>query len=300
MAERRNNRPKQRPEHKKERPARGTGSGRKKGRGEAPAVPKARAWEPGASRRKRDRAARKVHRFGWLYGVISGIIMVAAVLCACLIFFQVETVTVEGNTLYTTGEILETANIQQGKNLFFINRSAVSQRLTQGLPYVKTAEITRDLPGSVTIQVTECEAAAALVVSNGYWLIDKDGKLLELRTSDAGLVNVTGLNLDSPTIGTALTTDSSNRAKKNSLIGLLTALTDQELLSGVKSIDLSGGSQLVMQYGEKYTVRIPYGSDFAYKVRAMNGIIEELATEGDESSGIIDLTLENEWHFIPD
>ncbi len=54
-----------------------------------------------------------------------------------------------------------------------------------------------------------------------------------------------------------------------------------------------------MQYTEKYTVKIPYASDFDYKIRAMNGIIEALAAQNDEEDGVIDLTLDDEWHFIP-
>lgn len=253
----------------------------------------------GGGRQPRVRQSRRPHRFAWLYAAISGVIMVAAVIAACLIFFQVETVTAEGSEKYSGSEIIAESGIEVGQNLFFLNCSGIASDLTESLPYLKTVTITRTLPGNVKIQVTECEPVAVLVVANGYWYIDEDGKLLELRSSDSGLPNVTGLSLVSPTSGSIFSVDTAYRLKKTSLIGLLNALTDQELLDGAISIDLSDGSELVMQYTEKYTVKIPYASDFDYKIRAMNGIIEELAAQNDEEDGVIDLTLDDEWHFIP-
>lgn len=250
-----------------------------------------------ASRQPR---TRKSYRFAWLYGLISGIIMVIAVVAACLIFFQVENVTVEGSEKYSSEEIIEASGIEEGQNMFFIRRSAIEEELTQSLPYLKTVSIHLTLPGTVRIEVTDCEPVAVLVVTNGYWFIDEEGKLLELRSSDGGLPNVTGLSLETPTTGTEFSVDAAYKLKKTSLVDLLTALKEQDLLDGVVSIDLSEGSEVLMQYTEKYTVKIPYGSDFDYKMRAMNGIIESLAEENDEESGVIDLTLDDEWHFIPD
>ena len=243
---------------------------------------------------------RKEYRFTWLYGLITGVIMVAAAAAACLIFFQVETVSAEGSSRYSASEIIEESGITEGQNMLFLRTSEIEEELLQSLPYLKTVEIHRTLPGSVRIEVTDCEPAAVLVVSNGYWFIDESGKLLELRTSDSGLPNVTGLALVTPTTGSVFNVDSGYGSRKTSLIGLLTALYEQDLLDGVISIDLSGGSEVIMQYTEKYTVKIPYGSDFDYKMRAMNGIIEALAEQNDTGSGVIDLTLDDEWHFIPD
>ena len=248
----------------------------------------------------REHQSRKKYRFTWLYGLITGVIMAAAAVAACLIFFQVETVSASGSSRYTADEIIAESGIEEGQNMLFLRTSEIEENLLQSLPYLKTVEVHRTLPGSVRIEVTDCEPAAVLVVSNGYWFIDESGKLLELRTSDSGLPNVTGLALVSPTTGSIFNVDSGYGSRKTSLIGLLTALSEQDLLDGVISIDLSAGSEVIMQYTEKYTVKIPYGSDFDYKIRAMNGIIEALAEQNDTGSGVIDLTLDDEWHFIPD
>jgi hypothetical protein len=55
-----------------------------------------------------------------------------------------------------------------------------------------------------------------------------------------------------------------------------------------------------MDYTDKYRVKIPYGSDYDYKIRALQGIVDAQADDNDVRSGFIDLTMDNEWHFIPD
>ena len=45
--------------------------------------------------RKHQRKNRRV-RFGWLYGVISALLILAAVVGGCIVFFRVDTVVVTG------------------------------------------------------------------------------------------------------------------------------------------------------------------------------------------------------------
>ncbi len=258
------------------------------------------ASTPKAKRRPRARHIRRETSLAWLYSLVSGLIMIVCVAVACLIFFQVETVTVEGTSRYSDNEIITAAGLESGENLFFINTTSIANTLEKSLPYLTNVTIERTLPGSVTIEVEETSAVAVLTVANGYWYIDASGKLLELRTSDNGLPHITGVSLVTPTQGTVFSVDTAYRTKRTSVIALLTALESQGLLADLISIDLSDGSQLSMQYTEKYIVKIPYGADFDYRVRAMSGIIDNLTGTNDLSYGVIDMTLESEWHFIPE
>jgi hypothetical protein len=83
-------------------------------------------------------------------------------------------------------------------------------------------------------------------------------------------------------------------------VDLLAALEKADILDNASTIDLSEGSSLTMNYTDKYRVKIPYGADYDYKIRAMEGIVDAQAADNDVRSGLIDLTMDNEWHFIPD
>lgn len=248
----------------------------------------------------RDRHVRRRGRWNLLYTIVARILMVIAVTAGTLALFRVDTVEVSGNERYTAEEIAAASGIEINDNLFLMNKFSVQSALSEVLPYVGDVEIQRTLPGTVHISVEECEPVAAVRISNGYWYIDAAGKLLEMREQSGGLIQVSGISLLSPTGGAQLTVDTAYRLKQSGLVGVLTALEGHGLLENVVSIDLSDGSYLLMEYTDKYTVKIPYGSDYDYKVRAMQGIVEALAEQNDEESGLIDLTLEEEWHFIPE
>ena len=248
----------------------------------------------------RARHARRRGRFDLLYTIGARVVMVAAALAGTLVFFRVDTVQVSGNERYTDEAVIQASGIRSNDNLFLMNKFSIEHSLTEDLPYLERADIQRTLPGTVNISVEECQPTAAIKLSNGYWYINTQGKLLELSNQNGGLIEVSGISLISPVDGEQLSLDVSYRLKENGLISLLTALEEQELLEGVGSVDLSEGSYLLMTYTDKYTVKIPYGSDYDYKIRAMKGIVDALAEQNDEESGLIDLTLEDEWHFIPD
>jgi cell division protein FtsQ len=226
--------------------------------------------------------------------------MVAAVVVGTLVFFRVDTVAIGGNGRYTTQEILEASGIEANDNLFLMNKFAVQREMNEALPYVGDVTIHRALPSTIQITVEEREPVAAVRISNGYWYMDASGRLLEMQEENAGYIEVTGVSLVSPTGGGQLTVGDSDRLKGTGLVGLLTALEDADLLENAQSIDLSEGSSMMMDYTDRYQVKIPYGADYAYKVRALEGIVDALEADNDNRSGVIDLTLDNEWHFIPD
>jgi cell division protein FtsQ len=253
-----------------------------------------------AVRSAKARHARRKGRFHLLYSVVSHILMAAAVVVGTLVFFRVDTVAVSGNEKYTTDEVVSASHIQTGDNLFWLNKFTVQAALEKNLPYVGDVSIRRDLPGTIEIQVEERLPVAAIRISNGYWYIDASGRLLEMREENQNLIEVTGISLLSPVGGETLTVDSGYQLRAHALTGLLTALEQEDLLGDAISIDLSEGSSLTMAYTDKYQVKIPYGSDFDYKVRAMEGIVDAQLEDNDVRSGLIDLTMDDEWHFIPD
>ena len=67
--------------------------------------------------------------------------------------FQVRTVTVTGNRLLSTAQLLQAANVPS-TSIFVLNADAVRARLL-GMPWVASATVSTDLPGTVRITVVE-------------------------------------------------------------------------------------------------------------------------------------------------
>ena len=115
----------------------------------------------GQYQRKHQRKTRRV-RFTWLYGVISALLILAAVVGGCIVFFRVDTINVQGNSRYTQEEIVAASGIEQGDNMFLINKFQVIDQMISQLTYLDDVTIRRGLPSTLNVTVTECTVAGAV------------------------------------------------------------------------------------------------------------------------------------------
>ena len=82
-----------------------------------------------AARRNRKRRRRNRGRFGVLYKLLSILLIFAAILVGCIIFFRVNTMVVTGNSRYTQEEVLAAAGVEKGDNLFTLNKYQIADRI---------------------------------------------------------------------------------------------------------------------------------------------------------------------------
>ena len=121
-------------------------------------------------------------------GVGSRLLIMAAIVAAVIfgvaIFFKVNTVEVQGNTIYSAEEIRSASGIQKGDNLFTLNKEAAAGSIKASLPYVETVSIIRFLPDKIVIEVKESDATFAVTTdTNTTWLINSVGKPGAVRAS---------------------------------------------------------------------------------------------------------------------
>ena len=132
-----------------------------------------------AARKKRNRHRRRRGRFGFLYPLLSFLIIFAAILAGSVAFFRVNQVTVVGNSRYTAEEVAEASGVQIGDNLCLINKPKTAQSILRRLPYVEKVSPVRRLPDTLELRITETSAVAAVQAEESWWLLDAGGKLLE-------------------------------------------------------------------------------------------------------------------------
>lgn len=108
--------------------------------------------------------------------------------------FAVRAVRVNA-TVHTTQEALvQRARVEVGQNLFQVDLQRV-QRSVSAEPWVKSARVRRELPGTVIIDVVEREARA-LVSLGALYLVDEQGQVFKRATAAEaeGLPVVTGID----------------------------------------------------------------------------------------------------------
>ena len=247
------------------------------------------------------RRARRRGRFSGLYKLLSALLILAALVAGCLVFFRAEGVAVSGNERYTEEEIVRVSGVTQGENLFalLLRRGEIADALREQLPYVEAVSIRSALPDTLVIEVRECRAAAYIRYEGADWLLNAGGKLLE-RVTDGetgDTVELTGVTALQPSPGTQLAVSQEESRKLEDALALLGALEERGLLAGADSIDLSSDSRIEMRYEDRLTVRLAYASDYDYDAKALAAAIDYL---GSEERSVVDLTFEDGPHLYPE
>ena len=224
------------------------------------------------ARRRSYHRKRRQGRFSFLYKILIFVAICGAIAVALALFFKVDTITVTGNSRYTANQIIEASGIETGDNMFFLNKYHASERITAALPYVETVRISRQLPDTLVVTVTECTAPAAVSQDGKLWLLSGDGKIVDAKTGDGKQYAVVeGLTL----------------------LGLL---RDKDMLGDVQTIDLSDTASVVMRYLDRFDVTFRWDADFDYKLDYLLAVVERLEVN---EKGAIDMTQEGKASFIP-
>ena len=98
-------------------------------------------------------------------------LVIVAIIFVMSVFFKITKIEVSGNSLYSAEEIIAASGIEEGDNLFFVNRIAAGSRVVVKLPYVDSVKISRGLPNRVTIEVTESNAVGYVSVGDELWSV---------------------------------------------------------------------------------------------------------------------------------
>lgn len=252
------------------------------------------------ARRKNSNRRHRRGSFGFLYKVLSTLVVCAAVVVALTLFFRVDTVVITGQERYTQQEIWDATGIEIGDNLFLMNKYKAAEKIVAALPYINMEDvwIRRKLPDTLLIEVKECGTPLTVIQDGSAWLVSPEGKIVEQRTAqEAGDgPRITGCQLLSPSVGTPMAMATEKAAVQQSLLSLLRALEESGLMEQVKTIHLDDASVLTMEYGGRFTVELPYGADYPRKLRALRAVVESLETN---QTGTIQLTRDDgEVHFI--
>lgn len=228
-----------------------------------------------ARRRKSNRRQRR-GSFGFLYKLLSMVVICVALVLALTLFFRVDTIKISGQQRYTDEQVREASGIQMGDNLFLLNKYDAAGNIVEALPYIEDTRINRELPSTLMIQVTECGKPLAVVQDGSAWLISSRGKIVDqldtAAAADFGIIS--GCQLLSPSVGTkiALATDFSSQ--QESLLALLAAVSDAGMLNQVDGIRLDDPDVIRMDYDGRFTVEMPYRADYTQKMTILKMALE--------------------------
>ena len=112
--------------------------------------------------------------------VVGGVLTTAAIsvfYIPSLGFFDLREVVISGNRRATAAEIVSLSKLARGQSLFGLSLSRVASRIEQH-PWVREAQLVRDVPHAIRILVTEREEIAWMSLSEGGCLLLGDGGII--------------------------------------------------------------------------------------------------------------------------
>ena len=256
-----------------------------------------------AARRNR-RGRRNRGRLGALYKLLSAVLILAAIVLGCVVFFRVNTVEVVGDSPYTAEEIIAVSGVEQGDNLFALNKYQISSRIYTQLPYIDTVNFVRRYPDTLVIHVTAGTPAAWFESGGSCWLVDSRGKILESGDESlvSGRAQLLGLEPVNPTVGNTITVREEEQTRLERLTAFLSAIQARQMTGSLTSfIDLTADYELRFGYGDNLTVLFPMNGDFTQSTYYLQQTLWTMDERGIPRNGTLDLTYgDSEAHLLPE
>ena len=225
-----------------------------------------------ARERKHPRRTRRRGRFRFFYKLISLVAVAAAMVTACVIFFRVNEVKVEGNSHYTPQEIIEASEIEMGDNLVTLWTWQINQLVGSKLPYVQRVVVGHTFPDKVTLQVVERTVAATVEGNGRQWLMASDGYLLETTNQNQGIA-IVGLEVVDPQAGQPMQVSEADHSKGEAIVPLMEALDQAGKLSQCTQFDCSAASSILVSYGI-HQLRFPLHGDYAQMLNLFQAALD--------------------------
>ncbi len=204
--------------------------------------------------------------------------------------FSVSVIDVSGNARRTPDDIATEAGIVKGENVFALDLERARSRLLAD-PWIRDASIARRLPGMITVQVTEREAAAIVALGDSY-LASRDGEIFKrLEAGDpTDLPAVTGLTSDA----VAEDRDAAVRSIRRALdLATEYERTPLATRAPLQEVHLADGQALTLFVG-KSAIALELGvAPFHQKLEEAARVLAELERRGTRADAIM---LDSEAH----
>ena len=165
--------------------------------------------------------------------------------------FSIVKIEIEGTRRLGREDVLGAAQVKKGDNLFAFDVERAESSLLES-PWISSARITRQLPGTIQMEIAERDVLALAILGGKTFLVDQEGQPFKVMGSGDphDLPVVTGLSV------AALSKD--RRAELERLRGTLSLLRKYEKLSLSQSfpaqeVHLEPSGSAVLMVGAKGT-----------------------------------------------
>lgn len=212
---------------------------------------------------------------------------VAAVLAVCLLMwfglrllggvlfssndaFTIRKVDIKGSAMITEDLIREYTQVREGMNLFRLDIGRIREDFLRRAPSVKSMEISRLLPGTLSMEITERMPLARLGW-RGPLVVDRKGVVFVVKGRSSHLPVITGYKGAGPRPGARL------RGSAIAALEVLDVSEDYPALGlGVEAIEVDNREHLMLRLSDRKSARLAWNEMGTMTPGSRDNLLERL------------------------
>ena len=223
---------------------------------------------------------------------IAALIVFVGLSLIVLPMFRVQTIEVEGCSIYTPEEIKEASGIEVGQELFAIDKHSVIENIWQfdQPKYIKEVTVVSSL-SSIRIVVTEHENVRYTQFNGGYISFDREFRVLEEAADDTAFSSFLYVTLpegSSAAVGETICFENAE-LELSYVNELIDTLADRGVLSSVTALDVSRKYRVSYTMGTCCRVELGKVDDTARKLAVVDQILS-LKGESSTLPSVVDVS----------
>ena len=223
------------------------------------------------SKRRRRRRRHLSFYFFLVIILVAGI----GVLLSVTLLFNIKNIVVKGDVDYTDEDIIRVSGIGYGDNLVRLDSKKASESILSSMIFIEKAEIDKQYPDTLVINVSRCIATADIEYDGGYLIVSANGKILDKSdTRSEELLLVQGFEPADETPGTYLKSiDSQKDGIFYELFDSIKSDNDHEIVS----FDITDKYEISVNYGNKIFFDMGNSNDISYKLDLAATVLNDLS-----------------------
>ena len=203
---------------------------------------------------RRNRRIKTIIKLFLLLAVIAGLIIYLMLSP----IFNIENINVEGNSSISSEQIISLSKVQKDINLFKVSNKDTIEAIKEN-PYVKSVEIKRTLPNTITFVITERVATYMLEYGGSFAYIDNQGYILEISANTKeGLAKITGYETSQDEITPGSRLCQNDLEKLNTVLRITASAKTNNIDSLITSINIEDSSNYTLFMESEQKNRLPW------------------------------------------
>lgn len=244
-------------------------------------------------KRKQIKLRRKIMAY---IALTLGIIAVIVVL-SLTVLFKIEHITVEGNERYKEAEIVAVLPIEEQENLFLADTDKAAAKLEENLPYIYEATITRKLPSTICVTITETkEVYAVQKEESNYTLVDNAFKVLENDVTEVpeNAITITDVVVNTSVVGQTIVLGDE---KVMGDLKEMTAVIHENKITEITAISSLDVNNNYMVYDDRITFKLGATDNLENKVFTALSAADRLNDSNPQVRGTMTVTDDKQTYF---